>query len=195
MGLLLLRQIVHEETKREIIAGIAPALDGHDPKDPETARRVVLQAREIAIGKGFANDNLLIAEVLKEAGVHHIPVTAPNLSGPNFLNRTTYPKLFEATDHLEYDNMTNFVKVVGGVVDTYTPDALYAERGLVVHGLVASVIRNTSMRFIPRTNTFAIGENTVSTVLMPRDPALEPEGWTVSPYARTLAPFIIKQAS
>lgn len=195
MGLLLQHQIVHEQAKNEIFAAVAPTLLHGDPQNSRVAQQVVAEARSCAIAQGFMNDNLLIAGVLEQAGIHHIPVGVSNPAGPDFLTRTSYPELFAATDHLEFGDKAGFIRAVGGVVDAYTPDALYVERGIVLYGLVAAVIKDTPMRFKAAANAFTLGKQTIKDVLTPFDQDLEPKGWTVSPYARTLAPFIIKQAS
>lgn len=196
MGLQLQHVIIdahRRETKGELIDAVTPLLNGQDPLHPETARNVVSVARQIAIKRGFVNDNVLIADVLERAGVNHIPVTPESTFGPDTLDENTYPGLFSVTNHLEYGDKTDFVKNVGTAVDVLTPDALYRERGLIVQGIVASIFQNNSVEFLGPNNTLKIDGQTFHDVLMAFNPNLEVAGWTVSPYEKALAGFTIMQ--
>ncbi len=180
--------IVHGEVTRAIVPLVT---QGH-PNDPATARQIVHAARQEAIRQNHTNDNFLVAMVLADAGVNHLPVPIPNTSGPDLLNEDSHPKLFEATANPMGGNLVEIIKAIGAAVDLHTPDAMYRERVAIVSAFIKRMPLSATVKFGQATNAFTINGETVPDVLMRYDPTLEDNKWTVSPYARTIAPFIIQ---
>jgi len=189
---LLWQHAVRTEAYENVMDAIRPTLNQGDPQDPDIARKIVLNARKAAVRQMYTNNNYLISEVLNQAGVNHLPVLAHEPYGPNFLDESTYPELFTAATNAEGDNLVDIIKAIGTAVDLHTPDALQNERWLLVSSFISRMPLSATIKYAREPNSLSVNGQIVPNVLKPYNPELELKEWIVSPYAKTIIPFMLQ---
>lgn len=175
----------------EVSEAIIPLVSQGNPYDPITARRIVRDARLAAIRHGNANNNLLIAEVLKAAGVSHVSVKPTQPSGPQHLDESTHPELFTAVSKSEGSGLSEYVRAVGQAVDIHTPDAPFDQRLAIFYGFIRSMSLPVTVDIAHRSGEVHVKDTLIKDVLRPNNPTFDVEGWTVSPYTQALGSFIV----